>query len=252
MRTVSPLSTTRRAALGGAVAVALMLTSACGSDPDEAAPEAAETQPATDSSTSESDNHGDGDNELEQTVYEVVEATSPTTATLKSGSETVEVRLLGLADIKAKGETDTAFASQEAIDASTEALEDLLGSGDLVLTADPAADDADTDGALLRYVDVLDGGRMDRATGEKADLDVALALIQNQYGYVNADGHAGALGVYDPDLQHAGLERMDLYVDATRVALDPRKDDTSQVAYFDIEFDNGTPVWEDAELVVSR
>ena len=248
MRTVSSLTTTRRAALGGAVAVALMLTSACGSDPDEAAPEAAETQPATDSSTSESDNHGGGDDELEQTVYEVVEATSPTTLTLKSGSETVEVRLLGLADIKAEGETDTSFAPQEAIDAATEELESLLGSGDLILTADPAADDADADGALLRYVDVLDGGSMDRATGEKADLDVALALIHNQYGY----GHAGALGVYDPDLQHAGLERMDLYVDATRVALDPRKDDTSQVAYFDIEFDNGTPVWEDAELVVSR
>ena len=239
MRTVSPLSTTRRAALGGAVAVALMLTSACGSDTDEAAPEATETQPAADSSTSESDNHGDGDDELEQTVYEVVEATSPTTATLQSGSETVEVRLLGLADIKAEGETDTAFAPQEAIDTATEELESLLGSGDLVLTADPAADDADADGALLRYVDVLDAGGMDRATGEKADLDVAEQLINS------------GLGAYDPELQHAGLERMDRYVETTRIALDPAQDNTSEVAYFDVEFDNGDPVWEDAELVVS-
>ena len=239
MRTVSPLSTTRRAALGGAVAVALMLTSACGSDPDEAAPEAAETQPATDSSTSESDNHGGGDDELEQTVYEVVEATSPTTLTLKSGSETVEVRLLGLADIKAEGETDTSFAPQEAIDAATEELESLLGSGDLVLTADPAADDADADGALLRYVDVLDAGSMDRATGEKEDLDVAEQLINS------------GLGAYDPTLQDAGLERMDRYVEATRIALDPMQDGGSEVAYFDVEFDNGDPVWEGAELVVS-
>ena len=244
MRTVSPLSTTRRAALGGAVAVALMLTSACGSDTDEAAPEATETQPAADSSTSESDNHGDGDDELEQTVYEVVEATSPTTATLQSGSETVEVRLLGLADVKAEGETDTAFAPQEAIDTATEELEGLLGSGDLVLTADPAADDADADGALLRYVDVLDAGGMNRATGEKADLDVALALIQNEYG------DAGALGVYDPTLQDAGLERMDRYVEATRIALHPAEDG-SELAYFDGKIDNGDPVWEDAELVVS-
>ena len=239
MRTISSLAATRRAALGGAVAVALMLTSACGSDPDEAAPEAAETQPATDSSTSESDNHGGGDDELEQTVYEVVEATSPTTLTLKSGSETVEVRLLGLADIKAEGETDTSFAPQEAIDAATEELESLLGSGDLVLTADPAADDADADGALLRYVDVLDAGSMDRATGEKEDLDVAEQLINS------------GLGAYDPTLQDAGLERMDRYVEATRIALDPMQDGGSEVAYFDVEFDNGDPVWEGAELVVS-
>ena len=234
MRTVSPLSTTRRAALGGAVAVALMLTSACGSDTDEAAPEATETQPAADSSTSESDNHGDGDNELEQTVYEVVEATSPTTATLQSGSETVEVRLLGLADIKAEGETDTAFAPQEAIDTATDELESLLGSGDLVLTADPAADDVDADGALLRYVDVLDAGDRDLATGEKEDLDVAEQLINS------------GLGAYDPELQHAGLERMDRYVETARIALDPAQDDTSEVAYFDVEFDNGDPVSEDA------
>ena len=240
MRTVSSLTTTRRAALGGAVAVALMLTSACGSDPDEAAPEAAETQPAADSSTSESDNHGDGDDETEQTVYELVEATSPTTLTLKSGSETVEVRLLGLADIKAEGETDTAFAPQEAIDTATEELESLLGYGDLVLTADPAADDADADGALLRYVDVLDAGDRDLATGEREDLDVAEQLINS------------GLGAYDPELQHAGLERRDRYVETTRNALDPSQDNTSEVAYFDVEFDNGDPVWEDAELVVSR
>src|SRR5699024_11400754 len=100
MRTVSSLTTTRRAALGGAVAVALMLTSACGSDPDEAAPEATETQPAADSSTSESDNHGGGDDEIEQTVYALVEATSPSTLTLKSGSATDVVGLLGMADIE--------------------------------------------------------------------------------------------------------------------------------------------------------
>src|SRR5699024_9549899 len=192
MRTVSSLTTTRRAALGGAVAVALMLTSACGSDPDEAAPEAAETQPATDSSTSEADNHGDGDDETEQTVYELVEATSPTTLTLKSGSETVEVRLLGLADIKAEGETDTAFARQEAIDAAPEELGALVEGGDIVLVEDPAADDADEDGALLRYVDLLDAGSMDRAAGEKADLDVAEQLINS------------GLGAYDPTLQDAG------------------------------------------------
>ena len=247
MRTVSSLTTTRRAALGGAVAVALMLTSACGSDPDEAAPEAAETQPATDSSTSESDNHGGGDDELEQTVYEVVEATSPTTLTLKSGSETVEVRLLGLADVKAEGETDTAFAPQEAIDTATEELGALVEGGDIVLVEDPAADDADEDGALLRYVDLLDAGGMDRATGEKEDLDVALALIQNEYG------DAGALGVYDPTLQDAGLERMEQYVEATRIALNPMQDGGSELAYFDgLDTDgNGDPVWEGAELVVS-
>lgn len=238
---------TRRAFGAGVLALVLMGTAACSSD---AAPEPGADPEATSTQTAPVDNHGGGDDELEQTVYEVVEATSPTTATLKSGSETVEVRLLGLADIKAEGETDTAFASQEAIDTATEKLESLLGYGDLILTADPAADDADADGTLLRYVDVLEGGSMDRATGEKADLDVALALIHNQHGY--GYGDAGALGVYDPDLQHAGLERMDRYVDATRVALDPRKDDTSEVAYFDVEFDNGDPVWEDAELVVSR
>lgn len=236
---------TRRAFGAGVLALVLMGTAACSSD---TAPEPGADPEATSTQTTPVDNHGDGDDELEQTVYEVVEATSPTTATLQSGSETVEVRLLGLADIKAEGETDTAFASQEAIDTATEELESLLGSGDLVLTADPAADDTDADGALLRYVDVLDAGGMDRATGEKADLDVALALIQNQYGY----GDAGALGVYDPDLQDAGLERMDLYVEATRIALNPAQDGISEVAYFDVEFDNGDPVWEDAELVVSR
>ena len=247
MRTISSLAATRRAALGGAVAVALMLTSACGSDTDKAAPEATETQPATDSSTSESDNHGDGDDETEQTVYELVEATSPTTLTLKSGSETVEVRLLGLADVKAEGETDTAFAPQEAIDAATGELGALVEGGDIVLVEDPAADDTDEDGALLRYVDLLDAGGMDRATGEKEDLDVALALIQNEYG------DAGALGVYDPTLQDAGLERMEQYVEATRIALNPMQDGGSDLAYFDgLDTDgNGDPVWEGAELVVS-
>lgn len=228
---------TRRAFGAGVLALVLMGTAACSSD---AAPEPGADPEATSTQTAPVDNHGGGDDELEQTVYEVVEATSPTTATLQSGSETVEVRLLGLADIKAEGETDTAFAPQEAIDIATEELESLLGSGDLVLTADPAADDADADGALLRYVDVLDAGSMDRATGEKADLDVAEQLINS------------GLGAYDPELQHAGLERMDRYVETARVALDPAQDDTSEVAYFDVEFDNGDPVWEDAELVVSR
>ena len=228
---------TRRAFGAGVLALVLMGTAACSSD---AAPEPGADPEATSTQTAPVDNHGGGDDELEQTVYEVVEATSPTTATLQSGSETVEVRLLGLADIKAEGETDTAFAPQEAIDTATEELESLLGSGDLVLTADPAADDADADGALLRYVDVLDAGSMDRATGEKADLDVAEQLINS------------GLGAYDPELQHAGLERMDRYVETARVALDPAQDDTSEVAYFDVEFDNGDPVWEDAELVVSR
>lgn len=228
---------TRRAFGAGVLALVLMGTAACSSD---AAPEPGADPEATSTQTAPVDNHGGGDDELEQTVYEVVEATSPTTATLQSGSETVEVRLLGLADIKAEGTTDTAFAPQEAIDAATEELESLLGSGDIVLTADPAVDDADADGALLRYVDVLDAGRMDRATGEKADLDVAEQLINS------------GLGAYDPELQHAGLERMDRYVETARVALDPAQDDTSEVAYFDVEFDNGDPVWEDAELVVSR
>ena len=229
--------TTRRAFGAGMLALVLMGTAACSSD---AAPEPGADPEATSTQTAPVDNHGGGDDELEQTIYEVVEVTSPTTATLQSGSETVEIRLLGLADIKAEGETDTAFAPQEAIDAATEELESLLGSGDIVLTADPAADDADADGALLRYVDVLDAGSMDRATGEKADLDVAEQLINS------------GLGAYDPDLQHAGLERMDHYVETTRVALDPAQDNTSEVAYFDVEFDNGDPVWEDAELVVSR
>lgn len=229
--------TTRRALGAGVLALVLMGTAACSSD---AAPEPGADPEATSTQTTPVDNHGGGDDELEQTVYEVVEATSPTTATLQSGSETVEVRLLGLADIKAEGETDTAFAPQEAIDTATEELESLLGSGDLVLTADPAADDADADGALLRYVDVLDAGNMDRATGEKEDLDVAEQLINS------------GLGAYDPELQHAGLERMDRYVETARIALDPAQDNTSEVAYFDVEFDNGDPVWEDAELVVSR
>ena len=227
---------TRRAFGAGVLALVLMGTAACSSD---AAPEPGADPEATSTQTAPVDNHGGGDDELEQTVYEVVEATSPTTATLQSGSETVEIRLLGLADIKAEGETDTSFAPQEAIDAATEELESLLGSGDLVLTADPAADDADADGALLRYVDVLDAGSMDRATGEKEDLDVAEQLINS------------GLGAYDPTLQDAGLERMDRYVEATRIALDPMQDGGSEVAYFDVEFDNGDPVWEGAELVVS-
>src|SRR5699024_3299442 len=182
-------------------------------------------------------NHGGGDDEIEQTVYELVEATSPTTLTLKSGSETVEVRLLGLADIKAEGETDTAFAPQEAIDTATEELGALVEGGDIVLVEDPAADDADEDGALLRYVDLLDAGIMDRATGEKEDLDVAEQLINS------------GLGAYDPTLQDAGLERMDRYVEATRIALNPMQDGGSEVAYIDVEFNNGDPVWEGAELV---
>lgn len=238
MRTVSSLTTTRRAALGGAVALALMLTSACGSNTDEAAPEAAETQQATKSSPA---SDSDGGDELEQTVYELVEATSPTTLTLKSGSETVEVRLLGLADVKAEGTSGTAFAPQQAIDAATGELGALVEGGDIVLVADPASDDADADGALLRYLDVLDAGSMDLATGENADVDIAEALIQS------------GLGVYDPALQDAGLERMEGYVDATRIALDPAMDNSSELAYFDgLENDNtGTPAWEDAGLVVS-
>ena len=228
---------TRRAFGAGVLALVLMGTAACSSD---AAPEPGADPEATSTQTAPVDNHGGGDDELEQTVYEVVEATSPTTATLQSGSETVEIRLLGLADIKAEGETDTAFAPQEAIDTATEELESLLGSGDLVLTADPAADDADADGALLRYVDVLDAGDRDLATGERGDLDVAEQLINS------------GLGAYDPELQYAGLERMDRYVETARIALDPAQDNTSEVAYFDVEFDNGDPVWEDAELVVSR
>lgn len=228
---------TRRAFGAGVLALVLMGTAACSSD---AAPEPGADPEATSTQTAPVDNHGGGDDELEQTVYEVVEATSPTTATLQSGSETVEIRLLGLADIKAEGETDTAFAPQEAIDTATEELESLLGYGDLVLTADPAADDADADGALLRYVDVLDAGDRDLATGEREDLDVAEQLINS------------GLGAYDPELQHAGLERMDRYVETARIALDPAQDNTSEVAYFDVEFDNGDPVWEDAELVVSR
>ena len=86
---------------------------------------------------------------------------------------------------------------------------------------------------------MLDAGGMDRATGEKADLDVAEQLINSR------------LGAYDPELQHAGLERMDRYVEATRIALNPAQDGISEVAYFDVEFDNGDPVWEGAELVVS-
>ena len=44
---------------------------------------------------------------------------------------------------------------------------------------------------------------------------------------------------------------MEQYVEATRIALNPMQDGGSEVAYFDVEFDNGEPVWEDAELVVS-
>ncbi|MDN6303826.1 MAG: hypothetical protein L0J57_12395 [Brachybacterium sp.] len=200
MCTTATRTTTRRAALGGVVAAALLLTSACGSDSDEAAPPASGGQPEQTESSSASDSGGDAEEGAE--TYTGGGAISPVrfTATSPDG-EQVEVQLLGMADIKAKGMTDTAWLPQTRYDDAQEWLDELVNGEQITLIEDPASPEETTeDGALLRYVD---------STGTSAYLDsddVAVALI-NFYG-----------GVADNDEKWSGLERYDEYVEASLTA----------------------------------
>src|SRR5699024_11886764 len=106
---------TSRVTLGCGQAAAQLLTIACGSDCDEAATAASEGQSEQTESSSASDSGGDAEEGAE--TYTGGEAISPVrfTATSPDG-EQVEVQLLGMADIKAKGMTDTAWLPQTRYD----------------------------------------------------------------------------------------------------------------------------------------
>lgn len=204
MRTTATRTTTRRAALGGVVAAALLLTSACGSDSDEAAPAAPEGQPEQTATSSASDSGGDAEEGAE--TYTGGEAISPVrfTATSPDG-EQVEVQLLGMADIKAKGMTDTAWLPQTRYDDAQEWLDKIVNGEQITLIKDPASpEDTTEDGALLRYVDST-GTSAWNVTGSDSD-DVAMCLI-NLYA-----------GVADNDEKWSGLDRYDEYVEATLTA----------------------------------
>lgn len=184
--------TTRRAFGAGMLTLALLGTAACSSEPEAPAP--AET--STTAPVEEVDNHGE-DSDLNQDVYELVEVTSPTTITVQlsgEGSEPIDVRLLGLADVKAKGESETAWAPQKNIDQAKKGLANLIGENGILLVVDENAPaDTDEDGALLRYVDLLIGDESPEI------FDAGDLLIQQSDG------------VYDPDEQWQQLERMERY-----------------------------------------
>ena len=198
MRTTATRTSTRRAALGGAVAAALLVTTACGPDSEEAAPTTAEGQTEKTASSSASDSGGDTEEGAER--YTGGEAISPVrfTATSPDG-EQVEVQLLGMADIKAKGITDTAWLPQTQYDEAQSRLDELVNGEQLTLIEDPVSpEDKTEDGALLRYVDSTGTGAYMDSTD-----DVARALIRLNNG------------VGDNDEKWADLKRYDEYKEAT-------------------------------------
>src|SRR5699024_7965005 len=155
-------------------------------------------------SSSVSDSGGDAEEGAE--TYTGGEAISPVrfTATSPDG-EQVEVQLLGMADIKAKGMTDTAWLPQTRYDEAQEWLDKIVGGEQLTLIEDPASpEDTTEDGALLRYVDST-GTSAQSISGSDND-DVAMGLI-NLYA-----------GVADNDEKWSGLERYDEYVEASLTA----------------------------------
>lgn len=195
-----PRRTTRRAFAAGVLTLALLGTAACSSE-DSTAPEAPGQEPVEDAAPSDGDgenvdNHGE-DSDLDQDVYELVEVTSPTTITVQlsgEGAEPIEVRLLGLADVKAQGESETAWAPQTYIDQAEDAIANLIDESGLLLVVDENAPaDTDENGALLRYVDIVTDGESPEV------FDLGDMLIQQ------------GDGVYDPDEQWQQLERMERY-----------------------------------------
>src|SRR5699024_5579343 len=147
-----------------------------------------------------------GDAEEGAETYTGGEASSPVrfTATSPDG-EQVEVQLLGMADIKAKGMTDTAWLPQTRYDEAQEWLDKIVGGEQLTLIEDPASpEDTTEDGALLRYVDST-GTSAQSISGSDND-DVAMGLF-NLYA-----------GVADNDEKWSGLERYDEYVEASLTA----------------------------------
>lgn len=208
MRTTATRTTTRRAALGGVVSAALLLTSACGPDSNEAAPAASEGQSEQPSSSSASDSDGQ---EQAAELYEITGALSPVrlSATSPEG-EDVEVQLLGMADVKAKGMTDTAWLPEHRYEQAQDHLEAITRDAKVELIADPAAEDTTDDGALLRYVRIVEGGNLAfGSNGTDEDADVGLEMIHWK------------LGAGDNDESLSDLEMYDRYVEATLDSLNP-------------------------------
>lgn len=209
MHTTATRTITRRAALGGVVAAALLLTSACGSDSDEAAPPAPEGQSEQTATSSAS---GGGGQEQATERYKITGALSPVrlSATSPEG-EDVEIQLLGMADVKPKGETDTAWLPVRTYEKAQDQLEMITEGAEVELIADPAAPkDTTDDGALLRYVRIVEGGNLVFGSpGTDEDGDVGLELI------------ALKLGAGDNDDSLSDLEMYDRYVEATLASLNP-------------------------------
>lgn len=209
MRTTATRTTTRRAALGGVVSAALLLTSACGSDSDEAAPAASEGQSEQPSSSSASDGGGQ---EQAAELYEITGALSPVrlSATSPEG-EDVEIQLLGMADVKAKGMTDTAWLPVRTYERAQDQLEAITRDAKVILLEDPHAPaDTTEDGALLRYVRIVEGGNLVFGSpGTDEDADVGLEMIHWK------------LGAGDNDESLSDLEMYDRYVEATLDSLNP-------------------------------
>ena len=208
MRTTATRTTTRRAALGGVVAAALLLTSACGSDSDEAAPAAPEGQSEQTASSSASDGGGQ---EQAAELYEITGALSPVRlSAISPEGEDIEIQLLGMADVKPKGETDTAWLPVRTYEQAQDQLEKITEGAEVELIADPAAEDTTDDGALLRYVRIVEGGDLVFGSpGTDEDGDVGLELIYWK------------LGAGDNDESLSDLEMYDRYVEATLDSLNP-------------------------------
>lgn len=178
--TTTPLA--RRTLCAG---LAVLAASSC-----TTAPRASQPAPSRPTSTTPSES-------TEQGPFTLHEVIDPVRIALRwdGADQPLTVRLLGLADIKAEGDTATAFAPRDAIEAAVTTLHDLLTDRQIYLTTDQAAPDADADATLLRYVWAIQDDDTRR--------DVAVPLIRQ-----------GA-AVYDPDPEWADLEQRQSYINYT-------------------------------------
>lgn len=193
----------RRTLVAGALSLSLLGLAACSTDPTGAT-----TTPTTTQSEQPSDGGGQ---EQAAERYEITGALSPVrlSATSPEG-EDVEIQLLGMADVKPKGETDTAWLPVRTYEQAQDQLETITKGAEVELIADPAAEDTTDDGALLRYVRIVEGGDLVFGSpGTDEDGDVGLELI------------AWRLGAGDNDDSLSDLEMYDRYVEATLDSLNP-------------------------------
>lgn len=192
----------RRTLVAGALSLSLLGLAACSTDPTGAT-----TTPTTTQSEQPSDGGGQ---EQAAERYKITGALSPVRlSAISPEGEDIEIQLLGMADVKPKGETDTAWLPVRSYEQAQDKLEMITEGAEVELIADPASEDATDDGALLRYVHIVEGGKLVFGSAGTEDSDVGLELIAWKHG-------AG-----DNDDSLSDLEMYDRYVEATLDSLQP-------------------------------